>query len=174
VTYGYATVIDAGISAYFDTIDQDLLIKLVQKRVRDKWVQRLIRSWLKCGIFEQDKVNLADKGTPQGGVLSPLLANIYLHPLDKYWAREHPETETKLVRYCDDFIVLIRRRKPESYLQYLKRFLDVMRLKLSEDKTRVVQAQRGFDFLGVRLGLKPTRRDRSRQFCYGFPSPKYR
>jgi len=170
VTYGYATVIDADISAYFDSIDQDLLIKLVQKRVRDKWVLRLIREWLKCGIFEQDKVRLADKGTPQGGVLSPLLANIYLHPLDKYWVREHPET--KLVRYCDDFVVLIRRGRPDGYLQDLQRFLDMMRLKLSEEKTRVVQAQRGFDFLGVRLVLKPTRRDRSRQFCYGFPSPK--
>jgi len=103
-------------------------------------------------------------------VLSPLIANIYLHPLDKYWVREHPET--KLVRYCDDFVVLIRRRRPDGYLRDLQRFLDVMRLKLSEEKTRVVQAQQGFDFLGVRLVLKPTRRDRSRQFCYGFPSPK--
>jgi RNA-directed DNA polymerase len=170
VTYGYSTVIDADISAYFDTIDHDLLMRLVQKRVRDKWVLRLIRGWLKCGIFEQDKVSLADKGTPQGGVLSPLLANIYLHPLDKYWVREH--LETKLVRYCDDFVVLIRRRRPEGYLRDLKRFLDVLHLTLSEEKTRVVEAQEGFDFLGARLVLKPTRRDRSRQFCYGFPSPK--
>ena len=99
VTYGYATVIDADLSAYFDTLDHALLLKLIQRRVRDKWVLRLIRQWLKCSIFEQDKTFLADKGTPQGGVLSPLLANIYLHPLDKYWAERHPET--KLVRYCD-------------------------------------------------------------------------
>jgi len=99
VTYGYATVIDADLSAYFDTLDHALLLKLIQRRVRDKWVLRLIRRWLKCSIFEQDKTFLADKGTPQGGVLSPLLANIYLHPLDKYWAERHPET--KLVRYCD-------------------------------------------------------------------------
>jgi RNA-directed DNA polymerase len=99
-----------------------------------------------------------------------LLANIYLHPLDKYWVRAHPET--KLVRYCDDFVVLIRRRRPDGYLRDLKRFLGVMRLTLSDEKTRMVEACEGFDFLGVRLVLKPTRRDRNRQFCYGFPSPK--
>jgi RNA-directed DNA polymerase len=170
VTYGYSSVIDADISAYFDTIDHDLLMELVRKRVRDKWMLRLIRGWLECGIFEQDKVSLAEKGTPQGGVLSPLLANLYLHPLDKYWGERHPET--KLVRYCDDFVVLIRRREPEGYLQDLKRFMARLRLNLSEEKTRLVEAQQGFDFLGARLVLKPTRRDRSRRFCYGFPSPK--
>jgi len=170
VTYGYATVIDADLSAYFDTIDHALLLKLIQRRVRDKWVLRLIRRWLKCSIFEQDKTFLADTGTPQGGVLSPLLANIYLHPLDKYWAERHPET--KLVRYCDDFVMLIRQRAPEPYLQDLKAFLARLRLTLSAEKTRVVAAERGFDFLGVRLVRKPTRRDRSRKFCYGFPSPR--
>ena len=83
VTYGYATVIDADLRSYFDTIDHELLLRLIQRRVRDKWVLRLIRRWLKCSICEQDKAFRADKGTPQGGVLSPLLANIYLHPLDK-------------------------------------------------------------------------------------------
>jgi RNA-directed DNA polymerase len=170
VTYGYATVIDADLRSYFDTIDHELLLKLIQRRVRDKWVLRLIRRWLKCSIFEQDKTFLADKGTPQGGVLSPLLANIYLHPLDKYWAERHPET--KLVRYCDDFVMLIRQRAPEPYLQDLKAFLARLRLTLSAEKTRVVEAERGFDFLGVRLVRKPTRRDRSRKFCYGFPSPQ--
>jgi len=103
-------------------------------------------------------------------VLSPLLANIYLHPLDKYWATRHQET--KLVRYCDDFVVLIRGRPPERYLQDLQRFMEVLRLKLSDEKTRLVEATQGFDFLGARLVLKPTRRDRTRKFCYGFPSPK--
>lgn len=170
VTYGYSTVIDADINSYFDTINHELLMELVQKRVRDKWVLRLIRRWLRCGIFDQDRMSLSEKGTPQGGVLSPLLANLYLHPLDKYWARQHPET--KLVRYCDDFVVLIRRRRADDYLHDLKRFLSRLHLELSEEKTRQVEAERGFDFLGVRLVLKPTRRDRRRRFCYGFPSPK--
>ena len=170
VTYGYSSVIDADIASYFDTINHDVLIDLVKRRVTDKWILRLIRRWLRCGIFEQDKVKLMEKGTPQGGVLSPLLANIYLHPLDKYWAQRYPET--KLVRYCDDFVVLIRRRGPEPYLQDLRRFIAKLKIELSEEKTRVVRAEEGFDFLGARLILKPTRRDRSRQFCYGFPSSK--
>jgi RNA-directed DNA polymerase len=76
------------------------------------------------------------------------------------------------VRYCDDFVVLTRRRQPEGYLQDLKRFMTRLRLNLSEEKTRLVEAQQHFDFLGMRLVFKPTRRDRSRRFCYGFPSPK--
>lgn len=170
VTYGYSEVIDADIASYFDTIDHGLLMKLIQRRIRDKWMLRLIRGWLKCAIFEQDQRILSEKGTPQGGVLSPLLANIYLHPLDKYWAKKHPET--KLVRYCDDFVVLIRRRKPAPYLDSLKAFMNRLHLELSVEKTRVLKAEDGFDFLGARLVLKPTFRDRARKFCYGFPSPK--
>ncbi|MGB7295623.1 MAG: reverse transcriptase domain-containing protein [Candidatus Aminicenantales bacterium] len=111
-----------------------------------------------------------NKGTPQGGGLSPLLANIYLHPLDKYWAEWHPET--KLVRYCDDLVILIRNREAEPYLQDLRRFVAKLKITLSEEKTRLVWAETGFDFLGAHLVLKPTRRDRNRKFCYGFPSPK--
>ena len=71
-----------------------------------------------------------------------------------------------------DFVILIRQRAPEPYLQDLKAFLARLRLTLSAEKSRVVEAERGFDFLGVRLVRKPTRRDRSRKFCYGFPSPQ--
>lgn len=170
VTYGYSTIIDADISSYFDTIDHDLLMKLVQRRVRDKWILRLIRRWLKCSIFDQDKSTLSEKGTPQGGVLSPLLANIYLHPLDKFWSDRYPET--KLIRYCDDFVVLIRRRWPDRYFMELEEFLKKLKLQLSPEKTRIVQAETGFDFLGARLVLKPTRKDKRKKFCYGFPSPK--
>lgn len=170
VTYGYSGVIDADIASYFDTIDHDLLMQLVQRRVHDKWVLRLIRRWLKCSILEQDKAVLSERGTPQGAVLSPLLANIYLHPLDKYWKERHPET--KLVRYADDLVVLIRQKNPDRYLQSLKGFMGKLHLRLSEEKTRIVKAEDGFDFLGVRLILKPTRRDRTRRFCYGFPSPE--
>lgn len=172
VNYGYTTVIDADISSYFDSIDHDLLMKLVQRRVRDKWILRLIRWWLKCSIFDQDKALLSEKGTPQGGVISPLLANIYLHPLDKYWKGAHNEWKTQLVRYCDDFVVLIRDKSPTPYMNSLKRFLEKLKLNLSLEKTRITEAQSGFDFLGVRLISKPTRRDRTRKFCYGFPSPK--
>jgi group II intron reverse transcriptase/maturase len=170
VTFGYSTVIDADISAYFDTIDHDLLLKLVQRRVRDPWILRLIRRWLKCSIFEQDKSMRAELGTPQGGVLSPLLANIYLHPLDKFWSERFPET--KLVRYADDFVVLIRNRRPDRYFNELQEFIKKLKLQLSLEKTKVVNANDGFDFLGARLVLKPTRKDKRKKFCYTFPSPK--
>jgi len=170
VTFGYSTVIDADISAYFDTIDHDLLLKLVRRRVRDPWILRLIRRWLKCSIFEQDKSMRAELGTPQGGVLSPLLANIYLHPLDKFWSERFPET--KLVRYADDFVVLIRNRGPDRYFKELQEFIKKLKLQLSLEKTKIVNANDGFDFLGARLVLKPTRKDKRKKFCYTFPSPK--
>ena len=78
VTYGYDTVIDADIASYFDTIDHDILMSLVKRRISDKWIIRLIKGWLRHAIFKQDKIALSEKGTAQGSVISPLLANIYL------------------------------------------------------------------------------------------------
>jgi retron-type reverse transcriptase len=100
VTYGYDKVIDLDLKSYFDTIDQTLLMKLVARRVRDPRVLRLIRRWLRAGVMHEGTVEATVVGTPQGGVISPLLANIYLHPLDVYWERE--VKATKMVRYADD------------------------------------------------------------------------
>lgn len=101
VTYGYSTVIDADISSYFDTINHEILLKLINRRIRDKWIISIIKGWLIHSLFKQDKASLSDTGTPQGSVISPLLANIYLHSLDKYWRQQHNEWDTQMVRYCD-------------------------------------------------------------------------
>jgi len=172
INYGYTKIIDADISSYFDTIDHDLLMRLVQRRVRDKWILRLIRRWLKCRIFEQDRYILSDKGTPQGGVLSPLLANIYLHPLDKYWFQKHDSWKTKIVRYCDDFVILIRDQSSEPYMRSLRIMLKKLKLELTSEKTKIVEAEDGFDFLGFHLVRKRSKRNRDKFFCYCFPSQR--
>lgn len=170
VTYGYSTVIDADISEYFDNIDHDLLMRLIRRRIRDKHVLRLIKGWLKSNIFEQDKQLVAKKGTPQGGVISPLLANVYLHTLDKYWQETHNHWKTKLIRYCDDFVILIRNDDPNRYMKSLENMLSKLKLELSSDKTIVTKAEKGFDFLGVTFRLKDTKTKNTGKFCYGYPS----
>jgi len=80
-------VLDVDIQSYFDNIDHEILMKLVEKRISDRRVLKLIRKWLKAWVMENGKKQPTEKGSPQGGVISPLLANIYLHVMDTYWVR---------------------------------------------------------------------------------------
>ena len=168
VTYGYDKVIDLDLKSYFDTIDQELLMKLVKRRVRDPRVLWLIRRWLKAGVMHEGILEETLIGSPQGAVISPLLSNVYLHPLDLYWEQE--VKDTKMVRYADDLVVLCRWRPAESYMSKLRHFLARLRVTVNEDKTRIVDARDGFDFLGVHFRRQPTRRDATRYFCYCWPS----
>jgi group II intron reverse transcriptase/maturase len=168
VTYGYDRVIDLDLKNYFDTLDHELLMRLVARRVQDPRVLRLIRRWLRAGVMHEGHREETAVGTPQGGVISPLLANIYLHPLDVYWERE--VKATKMVRYADDLVVLCRWKPAEEYMPRLRAFLARLRLTINEEKTRVVAAQEGFDFLGVHFRKQPSRRDPTRSFCYAWPS----
>jgi len=165
---GKTDVIDADISKYFDTIPHDNLMRLVTKRIVDKQVLRLIKMWLKAPIVEESedgkkKYKGNDKGTPQGGVISPLLANIYLNVLDTLWKVKKGQYKlgARLVRYADDCVVLCK-GNTERILKGLEATFSDLGLTLNEEKTRVVDArQESFNFLGfsiqMRTGLKSGR-----------------
>ena len=158
---GKTEVIDADISKYFDTIPHDKLLRLVAKRIVDKHILRLIKLWLKAPIVEEREDGKKEykrnaKGTPQGGVISPLLANIYLNVLDTLWAVKKVQERlgARLVRYADDSVILCRGNTPRI-LEGLKKVLGNLGLTLNEEKTRVVNArQESFSFLGFAIGMK--------------------
>lgn len=158
---GYTAVYDADLKGYFDSIPQDKLMACVEARIADGSVLRLIRMWLRCPVVEpptqpggRPKIHRPDKGTPQGGVISPLLANVFLHWFD--WAFYQPSgpatwAKARLIRYADDFVVLSR--YPGGHLtQWIESKLENwMGLKLNREKTRVVQLKEPgakLDFLG--------------------------
>jgi RNA-directed DNA polymerase len=159
VTHGHRFVVDGDIRKYFDSIDHDKLMVLVRQRISDRNVLKLIRGWLKAGVLVDGRLEPAIQGTPQGGVISPLLSNVYLHLLDKVWEKRHGKLG-KLVRYADDFVVLCTRQShAEESLEVLKNLMKRLGLELHPEKTRLVEmwpGKVGFDFLGF-------------HFCYGKP-----
>ena len=162
---GKTDVIDADISKYFDTIPHDRLMQMVAKRIVDKQILKLIKMWLKAPIIEEredgKKENKGnEKGTPQGGVISPLLANIYLNFLDTLWVVKKVQERlgARLVRYADDCVILCR-GNADRILKGIKMVFDDLGLALNEDKTRVVDArQEMFHFLGFSIGMKRGRK----------------
>jgi group II intron reverse transcriptase/maturase len=151
---GYTEVYDADLSEYFDSIPHEKLLLLVAQRISDRKVLGLIRMWLKAPVFENGRPRGGKKskvGTPQGGVISPLLANIYLHLLDRAVARADgmfARFGVKIVRYADDF-VLMGTHIPAETRRYLEALLARMGLKLNVSKSRMVDARReSLDFLG--------------------------
>jgi group II intron reverse transcriptase/maturase len=151
---GKTEVLEADLSKYFDTIPHDKLMIALKERISDPRILRLIKKWLKAPIFEDGQFTGGKKnkiGTPQGGVISPLLANIYLHLLDKIV--NNPQSlfykyGIKIIRYADDF-VLMGKTIPRQATEKLYSLIDRMGLTLNEEKTRKVRAtETSFDFLG--------------------------
>jgi len=142
---GYVHVVDADLKSYFDTIPKDRLMDLVRRKVADGRVLNLIEAFLNQGVLDGMSRWTPEQGTPQGAVISPLLANIYLDPLDHKMA----EKGYAMVRYADDFVILCRSAEEAARaLEEVQRWVAEAGLTLHPTKTRVVHAEQGFDFLG--------------------------
>jgi len=158
---GCTEVLDADLSKYFDTIPHRQLMQLVARRVSDGSVLRLIKQWLRAPVIEEDKdgtkrVKPNRCGTPQGGVISPLLANLYLNGLD--WAvNERVAGKPVLVRYADDLVILCGQGQGQGLRERLRKWLQARGLKLNEEKTRLADSREGFDFLGFRVRWQSSR-----------------
>lgn len=164
-------VVDADIQGYFDNINHEILLGLLKRRISDRRVIKLCRQWLQAGVIENGKYYPTEKGSPQGGVISPLLANIYLHVLDSYW-ENHKELGV-IVRYADDAVIVCRTRKDaELAFEHLKRMMTKLKLTLNPQKTKIVDMNKeSFDFLGFRY-QKFGKTKCGRKLPYMMPSKK--
>ncbi len=178
---GRQAVYDADLASYFDTIDHARLLQQLERRIADRSVLRLIRLWLRCPVVEEDDqgrrhLTHPRQGTPQGGVISPLLANIYLHDFDRAFHGPGGPAQfanARLVRYADDFVVLARWMGPRV-TAWLERTLEQdLRLTVNRTKTQIVRmtdAGQALTFLGFTLRYERDRYGRDRRYLHIGPS----
>jgi RNA-directed DNA polymerase len=143
---GYVYVVDADLKGYFDTIPKDRLLQLVKQKVSDSAVLRLIEKYLEQEIMSELQMWTPESGVPQGAVLSPMLSNVYLNPLDHLMA----EKGFQMVRYADDFVILCRSElEAQAALEEVRRWVGTVGLTLHPEKTHIVDSREtSFDFLG--------------------------
>ena len=189
-TNEYSVVLEGDITACFDEIDHAALLGRVRDRIGDRRVVALVKAFLKAGVLSEDGVTRDTKmGTPQGGILSPLLANIALTVLDDHFAeawqrdmatrvdrarrRRHGHATYRLVRYADDFVVMVAGIKAhaEDLKAEVAAVLSTVGLRLSEEKTMIVDIDEGFDFLGFRI-QRQTKRGSNKRYVYTWPAKK--
>lgn len=185
----YYTVIEGDMQNCFGAINHSVLMRELHRRITDERLLTLLWKMLRAGIMEDLQYTETTEGTPQGGIISPLLANVYMHRLDewfhyrfhdmtpvqRYWRRRKGEfVAVRYIRYADDFIVLIRDgEKAETLKQELADFIhQELKMTLSEEKTLITDAHHGFDFLGVRIFVAPRRSAPSQLLPFQVPARK--
>ena len=176
----YAWVIDMDISGFFDNMSHELLMKAIEQHVEEKWVKMYITRWLESPIEDREKNKRfrEGKGTPQGGVISPLLANLFLHyAFDKWLGNQYPQL--KFVRYADDIVVHCKsQEEAEKVLESIRERLTECRLELNEQKTKIVYCKMPterrrfetvkFDFLGFSFQPRPTAESKTGKLFLGY------
>lgn len=182
---GYQAVYDADLKGYFDSIPHDQLLACVRMRVVDRSVLKLIRMWLETPVVDPggaggdgEKWSRSEKGTPQGGIISPLLANLYLHWFDKMFHRADGPARwagAKLVRYADDFVVLSRYPGTRLRDWIESKLEEWLHLEINRDKTRVIDLRKekaSLDFLGYTFRWQRDRYGRAQRYLHVEPSKK--
>jgi group II intron reverse transcriptase/maturase len=175
LNWGLTKVCDVDIKAYFDSIPHGKLMGMVARRIVDGKVLGLIKGWLECAVEEEGSRWKPNRGTPQGGVISPLLANIYLHAVDAAWEsrgyRKRSGPNVQMVRYADD-LVLLTNKDACWAMDRLRELLEELELELSGEKSRVVNAEKEtFDFLGFTF-RRVWNRERTKRAALYYPSKR--
>ena len=173
VNRGANWIVELDIEAFYDRIDHELLMKLVERRVYDWRMLKLLRKWLKASVLDAGKVLPSDQGVPQGGVISCVLANVVLHELDRIW-EDRCSQVGQLIRYADDGVVACRTEaQAREALRRIGIILERLKLTLHADKTKVVfvgDGGQGFDFLGFECRKVASKKYRGKRYFQCWPS----
>lgn len=176
LNWGCTEVYDVDLEKYFDTVEHWKLMRLVARRISDSQILHVIKQWLSCGYVEEGRHQNSKRGTPQGGVISPLLANIYLNPVDQAFKRNGMGNISKgsihLVRYADDLLILAQKELRKG-IDLLESYTNRLGLRINREKTRMVKMIEGekVDFLGFRFHHVQDRK-RKKRLMLVYPSPE--